>query len=261
MKELEEHGEAGQGALREESITGEHAVRRERPPWTGRDIALALLSAVLVGVALTGLVAVIVNALGLGLTRGQQALLLSACLYAPLAMNVWLFTLRRHGAPWSAVGFRRVGIGALMSMVPMVVVVLFLNVVVAALISAVTGGFTNPQQEEIAPGGKLGTADFLYLLVAVSVVAPVVEEMTFRGMLYRYLRGRTGVLAAVLISATIFAIVHLYLILLPILFVTGIVLALIAERYNSILPSILLHALNNGVSLTALYIGLNSGAA
>jgi membrane protease YdiL (CAAX protease family) len=95
-----------------------------------------------------------------------------------------------------------------------------------------------------APSGwaRLG----LFLLVAVG--APLWEEIFFRGVLYGALRRRFGVAAGCVASATLFSLLHPQLPLgfLPIFFL-GAMLALLYEWRRSLVPGMVLHALNNGL--------------
>jgi uncharacterized protein len=78
------------------------------------------------------------------------------------------------------------------------------------------------------------------------LLAPVIEEIFFRGLLYRALRNRLAVLPAALIGGAIFAAVHglSYPInTLPPRLVFGIIACLLYERTGSLLPGIALHIL------------------
>ncbi len=88
------------------------------------------------------------------------------------------------------------------------------------------------------------------LFLAVAVVAPIVEETMFRGVLYPALRARWGVPAGVALSAGVFAIVHPNLPsgFLPI-WTIGVALALLYERRQSLLPGMVFHGLNNALIL------------
>jgi hypothetical protein len=88
------------------------------------------------------------------------------------------------------------------------------------------------------------------------VLAPIVEELLFRGLLYRYLRGRTGIVLAVALSALVFAVLH---VVIPPLLVMGIVLAILTERTGSLLPGIVLHATNNAMVVLAIWLAANAG--
>jgi membrane protease YdiL (CAAX protease family) len=82
------------------------------------------------------------------------------------------------------------------------------------------------------------------------VVAPIVEEIMFRGVLYTWLRQRLNIAGAVVISAMVFAWVHPQGLIgfLPIAFL-GAVLALLREWRNNLLAPIVAHAGFNLVSL------------
>jgi hypothetical protein len=83
----------------------------------------------------------------------------------------------------------------------------------------------------------------------VVVWAPVVEELTFRGLLYGTLRVRLGPWPAAVLSAMIFALPHGYGILgSASVLMSGMLWALAYERTRSLLPGMLAHAVNNSIS-------------
>jgi membrane protease YdiL (CAAX protease family) len=179
--------------------------------------------------------------------------------YAGVGLAVWGFCARRHHTSWTALGVRPTTAGVIVAMLPLSVALLVANAILLVLTALVTGGARNPQGEALAPGGVLSTANFAWLLLLVAVVGPVVEELFFRGMLYRYLRARRSVAAAVLLSAALFAVVHVIPVLFAPLFMMGVALALVAERFGSIVPAIVLHGFNNAISLTLLYLSSARG--
>jgi membrane protease YdiL (CAAX protease family) len=81
--------------------------------------------------------------------------------------------------------------------------------------------------------------------VAVVAIAPVCEEIFFRGLLYRVLRLRMPVLAAAVIDGVIFGAVHGSLVILPVLAVLGVIFCLVYERTGSLFPTIAMHSVNN----------------
>jgi hypothetical protein len=92
---------------------------------------------------------------------------------------------------------------------------------------------------------NLGTAATIATVVAIAVSAPVVEEIFFRGLLYRGLRNRLPVIPATVIAGCIFGFVHITgypLITLPIKAGFGVIACLIYERTGSLLPGMALHA-------------------
>lgn len=108
------------------------------------------------------------------------------------------------------------------------------------------------ERENIAV--DLGTRDSAFAFAGaaflVCVVAPIAEELFFRGYLFGALR-RRGLAVAALVSGTAFGLAHLggsplgFIVPLATL---GIVLALLYERTGSLYPPIALHAINNSIA-------------
>jgi uncharacterized protein len=104
-------------------------------------------------------------------------------------------------------------------------------------------------------------ADSPWIIVGVAilavVVAPVTEEILFRGGLFRYLRTRIPRLPALLIPAVIFAALHANLVAFAPLVALGILLAVAYERTGRIAVPILAHALFNLHTLALLLSGFD----
>jgi membrane protease YdiL (CAAX protease family) len=97
------------------------------------------------------------------------------------------------------------------------------------------------------------------MLLLAGIIAPIVEETVFRGMIYGWLRSHLPVALAVVVSAAIFAIAHVIPVLLPALFVVGLILAIAYEWSGSLWVSILLHALQNSLTVTLIFVYLAVG--
>lgn len=106
-----------------------------------------------------------------------------------------------------------------------------------------------PEQEDIAEA--FGSLPFQIFLIAIA--APISEEIFFRGMLFGGLRRRMPMVVAALVSAIVFGGLHAFtgISAVPPLIAFGFILALLYEKTGSIVPGILLHALNNSVALAA----------
>jgi len=86
-------------------------------------------------------------------------------------------------------------------------------------------------------------------LVMFALVPAVCEELLFRGILARALGRPLRLAVAAMISAAVFSVYHLSLAqALPTL-TLGFVLALIAIRADSVLPTVIAHALNNALAI------------
>jgi len=91
----------------------------------------------------------------------------------------------------------------------------------------------------------------LIIVLAVSL-APVAEEFIFRFFLYGVMKRYFGRVVAVLASALLFAAVHAHLPSFAPLFVLGSCFAIAYEWSGSILVPMMMHALFNAITLTAL---------
>lgn len=83
--------------------------------------------------------------------------------------------------------------------------------------------------------------------LAVIVIPPIVEEMLFRGVVLQSLK-RFGDGFAVVVSALFFGLYHGNLIQIVFAFLSGLALGFVVVRTGSLLPSILIHCINNGIS-------------
>ena len=89
----------------------------------------------------------------------------------------------------------------------------------------------------------------LYFLT-VAILPAFVEEFAFRGIVMGVLRPYSPGLA-ILVSSATFALMHGNFVQLPFTFCCGLVFAYIDIKTNSLLPSIIIHFLNNGLSVLA----------
>lgn len=112
-----------------------------------------------------------------------------------------------------------------------------------------------PPQELIKLFTEGGDPTAMTLLVIFAVLlAPIVEEIIFRGGIYRFLKSQTTLLPAQIISGAFFAVMHGNLMSFLPLVVVGILLARVYERSGNILVPMCFHACFNGFSLLMLFV-------
>ena len=92
-------------------------------------------------------------------------------------------------------------------------------------------------------------ASFALMAIGVVIIAGIVEEGLFRGVLQKSFESEKSPLKAVIISSTVFSIVHFSPQIVQI-FSLGALLGYIAFRADSIYPSIVLHIVNNAIAVT-----------
>lgn len=99
-----------------------------------------------------------------------------------------------------------------------------------------------------------GDYGFIGVFIKVSVIAPIVEELIFRGLIFNGFRKNYNGFVAVFMSALLFALFHLNPWQIPATFVLGLLLGWLMLRTNNILLAIIGHSINNTwVLLTVTY--------
>lgn len=146
-----------------------------------------------------------------------------------------LFALR---APASTGGAVKLGLLAIVS----------IYVVAAALSPFLKAGQEQGLTPERWEPDRLGA--YLANAFAVALVAPIVEELVFRGAGVTLLR-RFGPAAAALGSGLAFGLAHGLVEALPVLVFFGMALAVLRMRTNSVVPGMVVHGLFNGIALVA----------
>lgn len=101
---------------------------------------------------------------------------------------------------------------------------------------------------------KIFESDFGWwgAFLKVAVVAPVIEELIFRGLILQGFRRNYNGFVAVFMSALLFALFHLNPWQFPATFILGMLLGWIVLKTNSILLAILGHAINNALVLISI---------
>jgi membrane protease YdiL (CAAX protease family) len=111
-----------------------------------------------------------------------------------------------------------------------------------------------PDQVVVLLFGEGGKNVTWLLLVAVVVMGPLAEEILFRGLLFGALRKRFSAYWTVIITAALFAFVHLQLAFFLPLFAFGLLLGWLRQRSGNLALPCLLHCINNcGALLIVLF--------
>ena len=119
------------------------------------------------------------------------------------------------------------------------------------VLTAILNPYLHPGREQgLEPSGWRShhAAAFAVNFVVIAGVAPIVEELTFRGVGYSLLE-RWGRPFAIVAVGLLFGLAHGLVEALPILVAFGAGLAWIRSRTRSVYPGILLHATFNSIAL------------
>ena len=237
--------------------------QRESSPWSaGQTLALALAIAVLL--PLVNMVVAMVMA---GLAAAQDPSFDSPQFYRQLRQNGGYLTFASLAANiatiWIVIQFIR--LRKAVTWVTYLALRLpsrsgWLTALVAAALflvaSQVAGGlFQRPDSPDFLRQVYATATPMVLFWIAVGVVAPVAEEIYFRGFIYIGLRNSAlGVVGAIVITAAIWSMIHLqYDVYDKVeIFLLGLLLGWLRFRYNNLLIPIMAHGLINTVALTGL---------
>lgn len=86
-------------------------------------------------------------------------------------------------------------------------------------------------------------------IVSAVIAAPILEELFFRGMIYKRLRDMINVKAAVVISALFFGAFHGNLVQFVYAFIIGLMLAYVYEKFKTIWAPVIFHIGANLISV------------
>jgi len=227
-------------------------------------LALLLVLWVFVGYMLAQalLIAVLWVATQLGVSFGQvgQAVLstvLSAAVYLLSLLIVlgmpWL--LKRRRTTKQELGLSRLPTWKDIGLAPAgFVVYLVGSVVLLAVVSTLIPAIDMDQVQQNGFENIGHRYEYVLAFVTLVVIAPVAEEVLFRGYLYGKLRSKVPVWVAILLVSGLFAAIHGQWNVAVDVFALSIVLCILRELTGSIWSGILLHMLKNGVAFYFLFV-------
>lgn len=111
----------------------------------------------------------------------------------------------------------------------------------------------SPQEVVKSMLGTTSIATRTLMIIAATVVAPLTEEILFRGFLYGVLKRFTDGAFATLISALLFSIVHMHVGSVLPLFVLALLLATAYELTGSLLVPMIMHGVFNTLMIIAMF--------
>jgi membrane protease YdiL (CAAX protease family) len=227
--------------------------------WRGRDIGagFALLT---VGVLSIGIVLAVTNrAVPFGESRyGDTVLLIAALVQQLILGGAVLLLAARRGISFQVLGFVRPQRWNVLTTAWLGAYGIFIAYGVALLLIERLGfdvaAFRGTNPLPIEPGMPVAHLAMLGLMAVI--LAPLTEELFFRGLVYRGLRGIWRRLPALVASGICFGLLHLE----PGVFVpfslVGVLWAWSNDQSGSIWTSMIAHALVNGLSFTLALAGV-----
>lgn len=178
----------------------------------------------------------------LNMSAGWDAGLVNALTYflqMAFAISLVIVQRRVRKAPANAINLRAGRVNAPLILWG-ILLIFVTGVVIEPLLSIFPDKYLDQLNQYIGTGG--------WSILMTVVLAPVMEETLFRGIIQGSIYRRDGAVKSILLSALLFGVFHIIPQQVINAFLVGIILGYIYFRTGSLLTVIILHALNNAIS-------------
>ena len=162
--------------------------------------------------------------------------------------------LRATGFTWSAVGYTLPRRPWIKKWLFALVLYVLLSSALVAIATAVLPHFNANQAQDVGLSTNHSALLLVLGFVSLVIITPIFEETIFRGLLFRGLKRSIGFYPAAIIASLVFAVAHGQWNVAVDTFALGLFLAYLVEKTDSILPSVLLHAIKNSVAFMILFV-------
>lgn len=163
-------------------------------------------------------------------------------------MALYFIVLKPKDQSWKTVGLKTFPLKQWKLIVVWTFNLIVVSIALVIVMSFVGIGTANSKTESLQ--SQMTFLNFTIGFISAAIISPIYEEIFYRGFLYRFFSSRYGILSGMVISSTIFTIVHIPTFnTLPVNFVSGLVFSWVYQRTGSIIPSILIHGIFNGIAV------------
>lgn len=231
------------------------------PPWPAWSAPAAILAAFALAIVGGLVVAIVAGIAGASLQHPTPAVNIVATVVQDVAFVVTVVLFANHFGPLipAQFGLRRARLLPALGWSALTVVAFFVASGVWAALVAIK------QKDELPSdlGVHQSTVALVAVCVLVTVIAPIAEEMLFRGYVFTALRRWRGPWVAAVLTGIAFGAIHVasapVVFLVP-LGVLGFLLCLLRWRTGSLLPCMAVHAFNNAIAFGVNEAGWSAGA-
>ncbi len=232
----------------------------DKPAWTISTalgvIALTLLIPLAIWLLVYGLVKL--GALPIPLAklifgRSTTAALVRILISFSIELSLLYWVKRRYKLKLADFGFRKFNVlQAVLVIIAMFIIFLVLLFVAYLLIAVLLPQINLDEAQK--SGFELGRhgVGLVGSFIVTVMMAPIVEEVYFRGFLLPAFSSKWGDLSGMVLSSLIFGILHMQINVGIYTFILGMILSTMYIRFKSIGPGILLHIINNALAFFVL---------
>lgn len=195
-------------------------------------------------------------------SRTINGVLVVSALAAVFVIAVILLYVKRRGGNKLQLGLTKFHLHYVWQAISGVLTYFFMYVVAVSIIKVLVPSLDLEQKQDLGFDSPVSSFQLVAVFLTLVVIPPIVEELVFRGFIYSGLRSRFNFAIATLVTSLFFAVGHLQfgngapLLWVAAIdtFVLSVVMCYIRERTGSIIPTIIIHALKNGLAFSFLYL-------
>jgi membrane protease YdiL (CAAX protease family) len=134
------------------------------------------------------------------------------------------------------------------------IIYMLATVAITSVVSQIVPGFDLNQAQETGFGNIAYRYEFVLAFITLVVLAPIAEEVLFRGYLYGKLRKYAPAWVAILLTSALFGVVHGQWNVGLDVFALSLVLCTLREITGSVSAGIVLHMMKNALAFYILFI-------
>lgn len=225
-------------------------------PWNTKDLAFIAGLIIVLALAVTGIIYIFRSNFEHGELGSFYFLVFFFLQWLVIFTPLLILTQKKYKLGWSKFGFSKYGFW---KSIGLIITAYFLNLGINVIISMIViyGNVKIPGYQMQESVFKLFGADLTSIIaggVIIVLVAPLIEEIFFRGFLLRTLANRIGNTFGSIITALIFALLHFpWQSIIPV-FILGLIINSLVIKTKSIWPAIGFHIFNNSIAFTTLLL-------
>ncbi len=236
-----------------------YAVPRSQPaappvPWSIRQVLISVAVIALAFLVVIGGIGGLVEVVAVS-GWGEHVVLLVAtlALQGVMLLSVWIFAVRPLGGRWASLGFRQVRpISTTLIAIAGITACQAVVVGYVQLVDWLEIDFLVPRNP--FESWDIDPISFAIIALSAVIIAPLFEEIFFRGFMYQAFRKTMPVWTAAILTSLVFGMAHIDpAIIIPIALV-GMILLGIYRWTGNLWSSIITHAGYNAIAVTALAV-------
>ncbi len=174
---------------------------------------------------------------------------------------IWLL-VRHYSLVWAAIGWVRPRLRNIIQMLAGFGVYFVAYIAIVIVVAALVPSFKTDQVQDVGFNNVTGNAALIMTFISLAVLAPLAEEIMFRGFLFTGVRRKFPFILTAIIVSALFASPHLLQSTdASVLWVAGLdtfvlslVLCYLREKTGSLWPGIGVHVVKNGIAFTMLFV-------